>query len=57
MVGSIIGVYNGKTFNQVEVKPDMCGHYLGEFSISYRPVMHGKPGIGSSAASRFVPLK
>ena len=57
MVGSIIGVYNGKTFNQVEVKPDMCGHYLGEFSISYRPVMHGKPGIGSSAASRVVPLK
>merc|ERR1711894_595430 len=22
MIGSIVGVYNGKTFNQVEIKPD-----------------------------------
>nr|ACN09903.1 40S ribosomal protein S15 [Salmo salar]ACN12250.1 40S ribosomal protein S15 [Salmo salar] len=29
MVGSMVGVYNGKTFNQVEIKPEMCGHYLG----------------------------
>ena len=34
MIGSIIGVYSGKEFNQVEVKPEMVGHYLGEFSIS-----------------------
>ncbi|KAL8159413.1 hypothetical protein V2J09_000950 [Rumex salicifolius] len=33
MIGSIIGVYNGKTFNQVEIKPEMIGHYLAEFSI------------------------
>merc|ERR1711976_537684 len=31
MIGSIVGVYNGKTFNQVEIKPEMIGHYLGEF--------------------------
>ncbi|KAJ6981581.1 E3 ubiquitin protein ligase DRIP2-like [Populus alba x Populus x berolinensis] len=37
MIGSIIGVYNGKTFNQVEIKPEMIGHYLAEFSISYKP--------------------
>merc|ERR1711893_493449 len=23
MIGSIVGVYNGKTFNQVEIKPEM----------------------------------
>ena len=23
---------------KVEVKPEMIGHYLGEFSISYKPV-------------------
>ena len=34
MIGSVVGVYSGKTFNQVEVKPEMVGHYLGEFSIS-----------------------
>ena len=36
MTGSIVGVYNGKVFTQVEVKPEMIGHYLGEFSISYK---------------------
>ncbi|KAK3246287.1 ribosomal protein S15 [Cymbomonas tetramitiformis] len=57
MIGSVIGVYNGKTFNQVEVKPEMVSHYLGEFSISYKPVKHGRPGIGATHSSRFIPLK
>ncbi|CAG8751625.1 4624_t:CDS:2, partial [Dentiscutata heterogama] len=39
MIGSVIGVYNGKTFNQ----PEMIGHYLAEFSITYKPVKHGRP--------------
>ncbi|GFN88639.1 40S ribosomal protein s15 [Plakobranchus ocellatus] len=57
MIGSIVGVYNGKTFNQVEIKPEMVGHYLGEFSITYKPVKHGRPGIGATHSSRFIPLK
>ena len=57
MIGSVIGVYNGKTFNQVEIKPEMIGHYLAEFSISYKPVKHGRPGIGATHSSRFIPLK
>lgn len=57
MIGSMIGIYNGKTFNQVEIKPEMVGHYLGEFSITYKPVRHGRPGIGSTNSSRFIPLK
>jgi len=57
MVGSIVGVHNGKTFNQVEIKPEMIGHYLGEFSITYKPVKHGRPGIGATHSSRFIPLK
>ncbi|KAL5714857.1 40S ribosomal protein S15a [Ranunculus cassubicifolius] len=51
MIGSIIGVYNEKTFNQVEIKPEMIGHYLAEFSISYKPVKHGRPGIGATHSS------
>jgi len=54
MVGSIVGVYNGLGFTQVEVKPDMIGHYLGEFSITYKPVSHGKSGTGGA---KVVPLK
>jgi small subunit ribosomal protein S15e len=57
MVASVVGVYNGQTFTQVEIKPDMIGHYLGEFSISYKPVKHGRPGVGATNSSRFIPLK
>ena len=57
MVGSMVGVYNGLTFNAVEIKPEMIGHYLGEFSITYKPVRHGRPGIGATHSSRFIPLK
>merc|ERR1711941_166464 len=39
------------------VVPEMIGHYLGEFSISYKPVKHGRPGIGATHSSRFIPLK
>nr|XP_045220494.1 40S ribosomal protein S15-like [Macaca fascicularis] len=57
MVGSMVGVYNGKTFNQVEIKPEMIGHYLGEFSITYEPVRHCRPGLRATHSSRFIPLK
>ncbi|KAF3612975.1 40S ribosomal protein S15 [Capsicum annuum] len=34
MIGSIIEIYNGKTFNQIEVKPEMIGRILlAKFSI------------------------
>ncbi|KAI3405049.1 RPS15 [Candida oxycetoniae] len=54
MIGSVVGVYNGKVFNTVEIKPEMVGHYLGEFSITYTPVRHGRAG---NASSRFIPLR
>ena len=57
MLDSMIGVYNGKPFNLVEIKPEMIGHCLGEFSITYKPVKHGQPGIGATHSSRFIPLK
>jgi small subunit ribosomal protein S15e len=53
----VIGVYNGLNFTQVEVKPDMVGHYLAEFAITYKPCKHGRAGLGGAAAARFVPLK
>lgn len=33
MIGSVVGVYNGKTFNAVEIKPEMTGHYLAELLV------------------------
>jgi len=57
MVGVTILVHNGKEFVSVEIKPEMIGHYLGEFAITNKPVKHGTPGIGASRSSMYVPLK
>ncbi|CAD6573180.1 MAG: ribosomal protein S15 [Tremellales sp. Tagirdzhanova-0007] len=46
---------NGKSFTTVEIKPEMTGHYLGEFSITYKPVGHGRGA--NMKDSRFMPLK
>jgi small subunit ribosomal protein S19 len=57
MVGITINVYNGKEFIPVEVKSQMIGHYLGEYSMPIHKVVHGTPGIGASRSSLYVPLK
>merc|ERR1712166_152783 len=51
MIGSVVGVYNGKQFINAEVKPEMIGQYLAEFSITYKPIRHGRPGMGG----KFIP--
>ena len=57
MVGLKIGVYNGMKFEIVDVKPEMIGHFLGEFSLTRKRVQHGSPGIGATRSSKYVPLK
>merc|ERR1712242_513814 len=57
MIGSVVGVYNGKQYINVEIKPDMIGHYLAEFSITYKPIKHGRAGAGAAKSSAFIPLK
>lgn len=57
MVGLAIAVYNGKEFILVEIKPEMIGHFLGEFSPTCARVEHGAPGIGATRSSMYVPLK
>lgn len=45
------------------MRPWLCvcsrqvGTYLAEYSITYKPIKHGRPGIGATASSKFVPLK
>lgn len=57
MIGNIIGVYNGKMMLGIEVKPEMVGTFFGEYGITYKPVRHGRAGIGATHSSRFIPLK
>jgi small subunit ribosomal protein S19 len=57
MVGLTINVHNGKDFTPVEIKPEMIGHYLGEYAMTNKRVVHGAPGVGASRSSLYVPLK
>ena len=57
MVGSICEVYGGKYWTPVEVKADMIGKYLGEFSLTYKPIRHGKVGHGATRGSKFTALR
>ncbi|KAI5165384.1 small subunit ribosomal protein S15e [Nematocida sp. ERTm5] len=57
LVGCVLGVYNGKEHITFEVKPEMIGYRLADFSSAQKMVSHGKPGIGATSSSKFVPLK
>jgi small subunit ribosomal protein S19 len=57
MIDLTILVHTGKEFFPVEIKPQMIGHFLGEFAITNKKVSHGTPGIGASRSSMYVPLK
>jgi small subunit ribosomal protein S19 len=57
MVGKSIEIHNGKSFEKVDVVPEMVGHYFGEFALTRGRVQHGAAGVGATRSSKFVPLK
>jgi len=57
MVGKSLEIYNGKSFERVEVMPEMIGHYFGEFALTRARVTHGSAGVGATRSSKYVPLK
>jgi small subunit ribosomal protein S19 len=57
MLGKTIHCYTGKEFKEITISEKMMGHYLGEYAISITPVRHGRPGIGASRSSMYIPLK
>jgi len=56
-VGKRIAVHNGQNFVEIEVKPEMIGHYLGEFAPTRKGVTHSGPGVGATRSSSHVALK
>jgi len=56
-VGKHVAVYNGKQYMEFEIKPEMIGHYLGEFAPTRSSVKHSGPGVGATRSSKFMPLK
>ena len=57
MVGKSVEIYNGKSFEKVEVMPEMIGHFFGEFALTRGRVQHGAAGVGATRSSKYVPLK
>ncbi len=52
MVGMEIGVYNGKSFEDVKIEMEMIGHRLGEFALTRQKVNHSAAGIGATRGSK-----
>ena len=57
MVGTTVGIHDGKGFEFIELKPEMIGHYLGELALTRKKVAHGAAGVGATRSSKYVPLK
>ncbi|AFN83449.1 ribosomal protein S15 [Encephalitozoon romaleae SJ-2008] len=57
MIGALVGVHVGNGYLPIEIKPDMVGFKLSEFAPTRVIPKHGRPGIGASSSSKFVPLK
>ncbi len=57
MIGKTVHVFNGLEFIEVKIDIKKVGHYLGEYAITNKPVRHGRPGIGASRSSMYIPLK
>jgi len=57
MIGKSVFVHTGKEFKEIKVNEKMLGHYVGEYAISINLVRHGRPGIGASRSSMYIPLK
>ena len=54
MVGGVVGVYNGRDYQPIEIKFNMIGRYLGEFGITYKHARHVKTGKGATKSSKHV---
>ena len=56
-VGRRIAIHNGQNFVEIDIRPEMIGHYLGEFALTRKGVAHSGPGVGATRSSKHVALK
>lgn len=57
MIGKTIKLHQGKEFISVTIESDMVGHYLGEFALTRKKVVHSAPGIGATRSSASLSVK
>ncbi len=56
-IGMHFSVHNGKEFKEFEIKAEMAGRRLGEFSFTTKKVAHSAPGIRATRGSKFLAVK
>ena len=56
-VGMKFAIYNGKSFQELNIGPEMIGHRLGEFAYTIKHVVHSAPGIRATRGSKFLAVK
>ncbi len=56
-VGMKFAVYDGKSFQELNIAPEMIGHRLGEFVYTVKRVVHSAPGIRATRGSKFLAVK
>ena len=57
MIGKTVKVYSGREFVQVIIGAEMLGHYLGEFVLTRKKVVHHAPGIGATKSSAALSVR
>ena len=57
LLDKMVGVYNGKEFIKITIKPEMLGHRLGEFALSRKSITHSAPGVGATRSSANLSVK
>ena len=57
MVGKMIKVHRGNSFEVVRIEPEMIGHRLGEFVLTRKKVVHSAPGIGATRSSASISVR
>ncbi|MDE1849479.1 MAG: 30S ribosomal protein S19 [Candidatus Micrarchaeota archaeon] len=56
-IGMKFAIYNGKSFDEINIAPEMMGHRLGEYAYTVKHVQHSAPGIRATRGSKFLAVK
>ena len=57
MIGMKIHIYNGRSFEPVDISENMLGHRFGEFAPTRTRTKHGNAGVGATKGSKFKSKK
>lgn len=56
-VNSVISIYNGRYWSDIQIRPEMIGSLLADFAPSKKLVRHQKAGVGATRSSSSTSLK